>query len=318
MTQALVDTKRAMPALWLTDVEKKPAIQEPAAPSVDWRGVVWYIAIALGLSWAAQVTALLCGMRFLELSPAGGLLLTGVMFTPALAALVVRLLVTREGFKTAGLRFGSWRYYLAIWLGVPALFAAVYGVTALTGLGRLDLQLTEVMARIREKAPEAGNLSPGLVATLTLVQSMTFGLILTCIATFGEEFGWTGFLLGKLLPLGRWRAAALYGLIWGLWHAPMIIGGYNYPGYPVLGVLMMCVATMALALVQTALRLRSRSVLVTSFFHAAVNSQGAGICILLVSGYSPILGGIMGAVGIIMVAATGALLLARTPAEATV
>src|SRR6185369_3706733 len=101
-----------------------------------------------------------------------------------------------------------------------------------------------------------------------LAQGLTLGVLITTLFAFGEEFGWTGYLLVQLLPLGRWRAAVVYGLIWGLWHAPVIAGGFNYPGYPVLGVVMMCVLTAAFALSHTALRLRFDSVWLTSFFHA--------------------------------------------------
>ena len=137
--------------------------------------------------------------------------------------------------------------------------------------------------------------------------------MITSLFTFGEEFGWTGYLLVRLLPLGRWRAALLYGTIWGLWHAPIIAGGYNYPGYPVLGPAMMCLLTIAFALTQTALRLRYDSVYLTSFFHSSINTHGLGILPMFVAGVSPILGGVTGIVGIVTFMALGVWLLARTP-----
>ncbi|MEP6730875.1 MAG: CPBP family glutamic-type intramembrane protease [bacterium] len=101
----------------------------------------------------------------------------------------------------------------------------------------------------------------------------------------------------KLLPVGRWRAAAIYGAIWGVWHAPIIAAGFNYPGYPVLGVVMMCLLTTTFALSQTALRLRYDSVLLTSFFHASINSQGLGLLPMVVVGVNPVIGGVTGVVG---------------------
>jgi hypothetical protein len=91
------------------------------------------------------------------------------------------------------------------------------------------------------------------------------------------------------------------------------VGGYNYPGYPVIGAGMMCCLTTAFALTQTALRLRSDSVLLTSFFHASINTQGLGIFSMLVAGVSPILSGVTGVVGIVTFLALGAWFLARTP-----
>ena len=163
---------------------------------------------------------------------------------------------------------------------IPLLIAGIYALTVLVGLGRFDPTLASLTARIQEMS--RGQTLPHLppppvLSAAILAQSLTLGMLVTSVFTFGEEFGWTGYLLVQLLPLGRWRAALIYGAIWGLWHAPIIAGGYNYPGYPVIGVVMMCALTIAFALTQTASRLRFDSVLLTSFFHASINTQGLGI-----------------------------------------
>jgi uncharacterized protein len=283
--------------------------------AVDWRGVGWFVALAYGLAWTAEGIALARGMRFERLTAGAVALLGAVMFTPAIAATVVRRAVTREGFVSAGLRRGPWRYYLAVWLGVPLLVALVYALTVLLGLGQFDPSVSRLTALLQEQAagrPLPPLPPPPVLALAMFAQAITLGVLVTSVATFGEEFGWTGFLLVKLLPLGRWRAAGLYGAIWGLWHAPLIAAGFNYPGYPALGVAMMCALTTAFALTQTALRLRSGSVLLTSFFHASVNTQGLGVLPLLVVGVSPVLGGVTGVVGIAAFAAVGVALLATT------
>lgn len=237
------------------------------------------------------------------------------MFTPATAAFIVRKFVTREGFATAGLRRGSWRPYIMVWLGVPLLVALVYAITILLGLGQYDPTLSTLTTRMHEAA--GGRPLPQLpavpiLAAAIFAQTITLAVLVTTVFTFGEEFGWTGYLLVKLLPLGPWRAALIYGGIWGLWHAPIIAAGYNYPGYPALGPVMMCALTTAFALTQTALRLRYDSVLLTSFFHASINTQGLGILPMLVVGVSPIIGGITGVIGIATFAGAGSWLLART------
>ena len=284
--------------------------------SVDWRAVGAYVALACGLAWTAEGIALARGVRFTSLTLGTTALLAAVMVTPAIAAFVVRRFITREGFATAGLRFGPRRPYLVVWLGVPLLVVAIYALTVLIGLGRFDptlAQLTAKMEEVARGAPIPELPSPLVLATAMLAQSLTFGVLITSIFAFGEEFGWTGYLLVRLLPLGRWRAALIYGAIWGLWHAPIIAGGYNYPGYPVLGPVMMCLLTIAFALTQTALRLRYDSVYLTSFFHASINTHGLGILPMFVAGVSPVLGGVTGVVGIVTFMALGAWLLARTP-----
>ena len=283
---------------------------------VEWRGVSAFVAVVFGLAWAAEGVALFRGVRFASLTVGSTALLASIMFTPAIAAFIVRKFITREGFATAGLRRGPWRPYIIVWLSVPLLVVGIYALTVVVGFGRFDPTLSQLTARIQEAA--AGRTIPQLPPPLVLAaaifaQSLIVGLLITPIFTFGEEFGWTGYLLPRLLPLGRWRAALTYGSIWGLWHAPIVAGGYNYPGHPVLGPVMMCGLTCAFALTQTALRLRYDSVLLTSVFHASINTQGLGVVPLFVLGVSPVLGGVTGIVGISVFLAVGVWLLARTP-----
>ena len=282
--------------------------------ALDWRGVSAYLALAYGLAWTVEGIALARGVRFSSLTLGATAVLGSVMVTPAIAAFVVRRFVTRQGFATAGLRRGPWRPYLAVWLGIPLLVVGIYAVTVLIGLGHFDPSLSALTTRMHDVA--AGRPIPDLppmpVLSLAMfAQGLTLGVLITTVFAFGEEFGWTGYLLVQLLPLGRWRAAVVYGLIWGLWHAPVIAGGFNYPGYPVLGVVMMCVLTTAFALSQTALRLRFDSVWLTSFFHANINTHGLGIIPMYVIGVSPVLGGVTGVVGIVSFGALGAWLLAH-------
>jgi membrane protease YdiL (CAAX protease family) len=287
---------------------------------VEWRGVGAFLLLTFGVTWGIELAALGGGMRFDGGGTAALALLAGVMFVPGLSAWVVRRFVTREGFATAGLRPGPPRLYALVWAGVPLLFGAVYLATAALGLGRLDLSgesaLRELAGPAAQGPPGAALPPAEVLLGVTLAATLTVGLLLTCVATFGEEFGWTGFLLPHLLPLGRWRAALLYGAVWGAWHAPVVWAGYNYPGLGLGGVGLMVLFTSALALVQTGLWLRSGSVLLTTFLHAAVNSQSRGVWPMLVHDVSPALGGSTGLLGIAALAAVGSALLASAPRPA--
>ena len=49
---------------------------------------------------------------------------------------------------------------------------------------------------------------------------------MTCIAALGEEIGWSGFLVPQLAKQYRFTTVALArGVIWSVWHYPMIIAG---------------------------------------------------------------------------------------------
>ena len=298
------------------DARASPSVVETSR-RVEWRAVVFYVTLACGLAWLIEGIALARGIRFAALTMRGTLVLASAMFTPAIAALIVRV-VRKEGFASAGVRLGPLKLYAAVWIAVPVLVALIYAITIALGLGTFDPTVARLSELIREHSD--GRTLPALppmrvLAAVMFLQSLTLGVLVTTVATFGEEFGWTGYLLIKLLPLGRWRASVLYGAIWGLWHAPAIAGGFNYPGHPYAGVPMMCLLTISFALSQTALRLRSGSVVLTSFAHASLNNQGLGVLPLLVAGVSPVLGGVTGLVGIVVFGSVGVWLLLRTPGQ---
>jgi membrane protease YdiL (CAAX protease family) len=51
---------------------------------------------------------------------------------------------------------------------------------------------------------------------------------LNALPSFGEEWGWRGWLYPTLRRYGTWPAILISGLIWGAWHAPLTLLGYNY------------------------------------------------------------------------------------------
>jgi membrane protease YdiL (CAAX protease family) len=115
---------------------------------------------------------------------------------------------------------------------------------------------------------------------------------------FGEEFGWRGYLLPKLMPLGKLKAYTIVGIAWGLWHAPLIVVGFNYPGHPILGILAMIGVTTALGIYMNELTLRNNSCILAAWIHGAFNGQAYGIWRILFPNVNPLVGGFTGLVGI--------------------
>jgi hypothetical protein len=280
--------------------------------ALDWRGIRLFLVLCFGLTWTMEISALAYGTRFDALSPATLALLGLIMLIPAGSAFSVRRWLTREGFASAGLRLGPCQPYVFVWLGVPCLFGVIYILTGVLGLGVFSTDLS-LFLRELPPLPPGKQLPPTPVLLCTLgFASLTVGLLITSLFTFGEEFGWTGYLLPKLLPLGRWRAVAIYGAIWGLWHAPVIAGGFNYPGHPVSGIALMCIFTTAIGMVQCTLLIRDKSVILTSFLHGAINSQARGIWPVLFTSVAPLWGGVAGLLGCVVIGVLGVLLMVGT------
>lgn len=108
--------------------------------------------------------------------------------------------------------------------------------------------------------------------------------LLVAFLTIGEEIGWRGWLLPALRPLGIWPALLISGAIWGLWHTPLILLGYNFNRTDMTGVALMTIGAVMWGVVFGWVRLRSASVWPAVFFHAAFNASGAFLTVLPAAG----------------------------------
>jgi len=205
------------------------------------------------------------------------------MLTPMIAALIMRLFVSKEGLKGSLGLLRSPKYYLAA-LVIPAVFAtAVVLVVQLLGLG--EFRWSE---------------ATWFVYLMLLVIALPVTLF-----TFGEEYGWRGYLLPRLLPLGEIRASVMLGMIWGLWHLPLLLAGLNYPGVNVfLAIIIFTFVTVALSFTYTWFYVASSgSVLVAAVFHASTNQFGDTFWVPpLLSGANPFAPSLVSAVLIMTLA----------------
>ena len=159
------------------------------------------------------------------------------MWAPGIAALIVMRFVMKKPLRTLGLRrLGEKRAYLWAWLLPIGLTLATGVLTYLFTPGALDLSFP-AFRQAMAAAPSGSALPTGLIVAIQIAFSITLAPLLNTVFALGEELGWRGFLLPSLLPLGQWRAILMSGVIWGIWHAPAILQGHNYPSQPMLGVL---------------------------------------------------------------------------------
>jgi membrane protease YdiL (CAAX protease family) len=111
--------------------------------------------------------------------------------------------------------------------------------------------------------------------------------------------GWRGLLLRELEGLGFWWASAVIGLVWGFWHAPLIVLGHNYPEHPWAGVFMMTGMTVLLSPLLGYMTLKAGSVVAAAILHGTFNAM-AGLAILVVTGGSDLIVGVTGLAGFIV------------------
>jgi uncharacterized protein len=267
------------------------AIQSRREPAgrVAWGHVVAFTLFAYAIAWAMwaslfpEIRDALSSGRTGSAIDLGGVTVFG-MFAPALAAVAMRAFVSREGFRgSLGPIRRRWRYYAVAVVG-SAVFVGILIALAWAGVGGSALEKT---------------------ASITLTMLLV-GVPIGTVLAFGEEYGWRGYLLPKLLPLGEVRASLLVALIWAPWHLPVLLAGLNYPGRSIPVVLAVFgLSTVMLSLVHTRLFVASgMSVLVVSVLHGSLNTFSDGLTDashisgnpLLISGGGIIAAGIMAVV----------------------
>ena len=123
-------------------------------------------------------------------------------------------------------------------------------------------------------------------------------LPLLVLGPLSEELGWRGYLLPKLMPLGKPKAYLLMGLIWGMWHWPLVLAGFMYPGNLFAGLIMFTTLTTVLGIYINELTLRQRSSILAGWAHGVFNTQRLGMWALLFPTFNPWLGGFSGLLGL--------------------
>ncbi|HHV22491.1 MAG TPA: CPBP family intramembrane metalloprotease [Propionibacterium sp.] len=247
--------------------------------NVTTRSLVAYILLAHALAWLVSLPLWLGpGLRQPVLVAVVGAIM---MFTPTAATLLVlrrgERRPWRELARTVGLGVGRSPGRLFAWLGLvaAAVYVVVLGATLTsTLLGQFDLDpgFSGMAELLRQQGAAPQGIPLGLMAALLLGAALLNGAINT-IPALGEEIGWRGFLFPELQArFGTGAALVATGIIWGLWHAPLILLGYNYPLHPVLGLLAFCVVCTLLTGILAWVRQRSGSVWPAAYGHGLFNA----------------------------------------------
>ncbi len=293
---------------------------------INKKAIYWFLGIAFGFSWVMFLLPLAftsLGEQTVAMIRLGCFVLA--MWGPGIAALVTTFVILKEPLSSLGLnRLGKKWIYLAAWFIPPLLAAAAIPLSVLFGLAEYDPEMT-LLQQMVAQLPAGSGLTVEILLAIQLVQGLLLGPLINVFATMGEEMGWRGFLLPRLLPLGQWKAILISGVIWGVWHAPAIAQGHNYPGYPLEGIFMMILFCVAIGAVMSWLYLATRSSWAPAFGHASLNAWGGLPLIFLVAGFNPLWGGTVASLAGILVTAlfVGLLVLLKQlpvelPAESTI
>lgn len=173
-----------------------------------------------------------------------------LMWCPAFSGIITSLIYDKN-ISNIGLRLGKVR-----WLGMgyflPIFYATVaYGVIWLFGFGGINSNYQF----------NAFNL-------------IILGTLLNVAFAAGEEIGWRGFLVPQLYKFTKsyTKTCLITGLIWSVWHFPLLISGVYLSQMPLNYQLLLLVLTVtAMTFPISWLRLKSGSIWTAVLFHASHN-----------------------------------------------
>ena len=236
-----------------------------------------YLIIAFAAGWLMQIAASL-------LLPSMGTtvfqaIVALSMFTPTLAAVLSGHSLQTLGWKPEFK--GKARYYLCAWF-LPGLLTVLGYLLFLAVFPKsFDLSGSYMIATVGQEAYDAmlaqGFSYPGYILS-AVIQTLLYIPLINMFPALGEEIGWRGVMTPALIrKYGETKGVLIAGVIWGIWHWPLIIlAGYEYgtgyPGAPFTGILLFCVIATALGILLSWLYEKTGNILVPSLFHGSFNA----------------------------------------------
>jgi uncharacterized protein len=146
-------------------------------------------------------------------------------------------------------------------------------------------------------------LKPVYLLLLSIIAGFIAGFTINGLFAFGEELGWRGFMDKELSHFAFFKKNIIIGITWGLWHSPMILQGYNFPDYPLLGCVFMCLLCIAMSFVFSYAKQYTNSTITPSVLHGAFNGLAPSF-VLLITTSNMLLGGIVGLAGVVAILLT--------------
>ncbi len=266
-----------------------------------------FLLLCFSLSYGVAAIFFLLGGRLYDPTTVSFLIL--YMFLPTGAVFIVLKYQKMSLTRILGEPFHFNRWCVFAWLlplflvfaglGLSLLVPGVEYSPTMEGLfERYALVMPEEQMQEIKSYFEVVPLPPLLYG---VVWGLASGLLVNSIFALGEEIGWRGLLYNEFESLGFWPSSLAIGLIWGVWHAPIILQGYNYPQHPFEGVFMMILLAVLLSPVLNFVRLKSKSVFGAAIFHGTLNGVG-GISIYFLTGGSDLVTGLTGVIGLVLLA----------------
>lgn len=192
----------------------------------------------------------------------------GLDWCPALATFVTLKLNGRR-LSELSWKWPSETYVVMSWLLPLCYVGMAYTVVWISGVG--GFPNPDTVKRL--VVSMGGKMPPAVAVPLYVLLAGTFGVERSMASALGEEIGWRGFLVPELAERFGFTATALItGVIWALWHYPILIfADFNAGTKAWYGTMCFTVTVVAISFVLAWMRLKSGSLWTAVILHASHN-----------------------------------------------
>ena len=249
----------------------------------DNKKLIKYLGWAFGIAWILQIivwriTSSADNAGYM-VAMFGQVIMMGMMYVPLLAAILSGVKLKGMGWKpklkgNIGTLLFSW-FSPAI---VTAIGATLYFVVFPGHFDFTGAALTEMVGPEAFEQMTSQGISYSTYIAIQIVAVITYAPIINTFLAVGEEAGWRGYMYPALKDkFGRTKGLIIGGIIWGMWHWPLIplIGyeyGTDYIGAPFLGMPVFCVFTVACGILCDYVYEKTGCIWFPSIVHGAINA----------------------------------------------
>lgn len=236
------------------------------------------------------------------------------MCAPAISVFIVKKIVFKENLFEYGLQFKMLDYRWIILSAMATIIfifltiATIYlfgNIFKISNFGFVDISENGLHNALNKLAGDKEhNLQalpkPLILLVISTIGGVVSGAFVNLPFTFGEELGWRGLLQKETKYLGFIKSSIFIGLIWGIWHAPVILMGHNYNNNSIMGVFMMIAFCVVLSFPMSYIRIKTKNIIGPSMLHGMINGS-ANVLSMFVHDGNLIFNGPAGIAGILVI-----------------
>ncbi|MDX2190737.1 MAG: type II CAAX endopeptidase family protein [Bacteroidota bacterium] len=262
-----------------------------------------FIILTFIVSWGIEALFYFSGYKIND--PLYQVMGIGVMWVPGLVAIIIQLIYKEPLISSLKLSLKPNIWF--IW-AIATPFALVF-ITIILSIcfpgvfiswdmkgfyDRISLISSPEMIQKIKDANQLLSVHPFIIG---IGGAIVGGATINAIVALGEEIGWRGLLMNELKHKGYFNASMQTGLIWGVWHAPLILMGHNYPEHPIAGVGMMVLFCVFISPIFSYIYLRANSIWAPAMLHGVLNAA-APLSFMILNRSDDLLLGLTGLAGL--------------------